>query len=46
MNITNLTATQLSQIIAIKEQIEEIHGQIDSITAGGGEIPIPFAEDA
>jgi hypothetical protein len=36
MNITNLTTTQLSQIIAIKEQIETLQSQIESIAAGGG----------
>jgi hypothetical protein len=44
-NITNLTTTQLRTIIAIKEQIEALQGQIDSV-AGGGEIPIPAAEEA
>ena len=39
MNITNLTTTQLRQIIAIKEQIEALQSQIDSIA--GGEVPIP-----
>jgi hypothetical protein len=39
MNITNLTTAQLSQILAIKEQIEELESQIESIAAGGGEIP-------
>ena len=44
-NISNLTTTQLQQIIAIKEQIETLQSQIDSI-AGGGEILIPSTEDA
>jgi hypothetical protein len=35
-NIANLTTTQLNQIITIKEQIENLQGQIDSIAAGGG----------
>ena len=30
-NITNLTTTQLNQIIAIKEQIEALQSQIESI---------------
>ena len=42
MNITNLTTTQLNQIIAIKEQIEALQSQIDSIAADGGEIPTPL----
>jgi hypothetical protein len=42
MNITNLTTTQLNQIIAIKEQIEALESQIDSIAADGGEVPTPF----
>jgi hypothetical protein len=45
MNITELTTTQLRQILAIKEQIETLQSQIDSI-AGGGEIPIPAVEEA
>jgi hypothetical protein len=45
MNITNLTTTQLSQIITIKEQIEALESQIESI-AGGGEVPIPATEEA
>jgi len=45
MNITNLTTTQLNQIIAIKEQIEALQSQIESI-AGGGELPIPATEEA
>jgi hypothetical protein len=44
-NISNLTTTQLRQIIAIKEQIETLQGQLDSI-AGEGNIPIPAAEEA
>ena len=36
MNITELTTTQLRQIIAIKEQIETLQSQIDSIAGGGG----------
>jgi len=45
--LTDLTTSQLHSIIAIKEQIETLQGQIDSIAAGGGgEIPIPSAEEA
>jgi len=43
-NITNLTTTQLNQIIAIKEQIEVLQSQIESI-ADGHEFPVPFAEE-
>jgi len=45
-NITNLTTGQLNQIIAIKEQIEALQAQIESIAAeesGGGDDPVPFA---
>jgi hypothetical protein len=42
--LTDLTTSQLNHIIAIKEQIEALQAQMDSITAGGGEIPIPFTE--
>jgi hypothetical protein len=44
-NLSNLTTSQLKGILAIKEQIEALQRQIDLI-AGGGEIPIPAAEDA
>ena len=43
-NLANLTTSQLKSIIAIKEQIEALQGQIDSIADGGGEIPIPFTD--
>ncbi len=42
MNITNLTTTQLTQIIALKEQIEALQSQIESI-ADGHEFPVPFS---
>jgi hypothetical protein len=41
-NLTDLTTGQLRHIIAIKEQIEKLQGQIDSIAADG-EIPSPSA---
>jgi len=41
--LTDLTTSQLNHIVAIKEQIEALQAQMDSIT-GGGEIPIPFTE--
>jgi phage protein D len=41
INLANLTTSQLHRIIAIKEQIEALQGQIDSIAGGGGEIPSP-----
>jgi hypothetical protein len=48
--LTDLTTSQLRTIVAIKEQIETLQGQLDSIAAGGGggggEIPIPAAEEA
>jgi hypothetical protein len=45
MNITNLTTSQLTQIIAIKEKIESLQAEIESI-AGGSETPSPATEDA
>jgi hypothetical protein len=39
-NITDLTTSQLNSIIAIKEQIEKLQGQLDSIAAGN-DSPIP-----
>jgi hypothetical protein len=44
-DISTLTTTQLNQILAIKEQIEAMHSQIESIAAGGGEVPTPFAQE-
>ena len=46
IKLTSLTTNQLRQILAIKEQIETLQSQIDSIAAGGGEITIPVAEEA
>jgi hypothetical protein len=45
MNITELTASQLQQIIAIKEQIEGLQARIDSI-AGGDEVASASSEEA
>jgi hypothetical protein len=44
----DLTTSQLRSVIVIKEQIEALQGQIESIVAcgGGGGIPIPSAEEA
>jgi hypothetical protein len=42
-NLTDLTTGQLHRIIAIKEQIETLQGQIDSLAVGGGEKPSPTA---
>jgi hypothetical protein len=46
MNITNLTTSQLRRILAIKQQIEALQGQIDSIAGGDGEVPAPATEKA
>ena len=43
--LATLTTTQLRQILAIKEQIETLQGQLDSI-AGGGEVQSPSTEEA
>jgi len=46
MNLKDLTTAQLNRIISIKEQIESLQAEIDSIaSAGGGEVPVP-APDA
>jgi hypothetical protein len=45
-NLANLTTSQLKSIISIKEQIEALQSQIDSIVAGGGEVPPSFTSDA
>jgi hypothetical protein len=43
INLSQLTTSQLHRIIAIKEQIESLQSQIDSIAGGGGETPAPSA---
>ncbi len=40
-NIADLTTSQIQRIIAIKERIEELQSQIESIAGGGGEISTP-----
>ena len=45
-NLTNLTVSQFHRIIAIKEQIEALQGQIDSIAGGGGGISSPVTVEA
>lgn len=45
-NLKDLTTTQLNQILALKEQIETLQSQLDSIAGGGeGETPTPLAEE-
>jgi hypothetical protein len=44
--LRNLTVEQLRKLLAIREQIEALQGQLDLIVAGSGEVPIPFAEEA
>ena len=41
MNITEFTTTQLNQIIAIKEQIEALQGQIESDHPEKGKVKQP-----
>src|ERR1035441_1443847 len=41
--LTDLTTIQLHQIIALKEQMETLQGEIDSIA--GGEVPTPADEE-
>ena len=45
-SLANLTTSQLKNIITIKEQIEALQSQLDSIVADGGEIPIPVTDSA
>jgi len=40
-NLTHLTISQLRNIVAMREQIESLQGEIDLIARNGGEIPIP-----
>ena len=42
-NINNLTTSQLNRIIVLKEKIEELQAQIDSLANDGGEIPSPIS---
>ena len=44
--LNDLTTSQIQSIIAIKEQIEELQSQIDSIAAGGGGNPALSAVEA
>ena len=48
IDFRDLTASQLRRILAIKEQIEALQGQIESIVAvgGSGEIPTPASPEA
>ena len=41
MTLKDLTTAQLNRIISIKEQIESLQAEIDSIASGGGEVPVP-----
>jgi hypothetical protein len=41
-NLTSLTVNELHRIVAIKEHIEKLQGEIASIAGDGGEIPVPF----
>jgi hypothetical protein len=44
-NFTDLTVGHLNQIISIKEKIQVLQDQIDSVVNNGGEIPIPFTAE-
>jgi hypothetical protein len=44
-NLHDLTTSQLHRIIAIKEQIEALQGELATIAGDGGEMPHPFHED-
>src|SRR5271170_3778114 len=41
--LNDLTISQLNRVIAIKEQIESLQGQLDSITPDGGSNGAPTA---
>ena len=44
MTLKDLTTAQLNRIISIKEQIESLQAEVDSIASageGGGEVPVP-----
>ena len=40
-SLDNLTVEQLRKAVAIKEQIETLQREIEAITGGGGESPVP-----
>jgi hypothetical protein len=42
-NLSTLTITQLNEILALKEQIETLQTQLDSIA--GGEVPTPIPQE-
>ena len=48
MTLKDLTTAQLNRIISIKEQIESLQAEIDSIASagegGGVEVPVPSAD--
>jgi len=44
--LRDLTIGQLRKLLAVREQIESLQGQIEAIAAGGVEIPVPFAKEA
>jgi hypothetical protein len=48
INLASLTTAQLNKIISVKEQIEALQGQIDSIVGGanGIAVPTPFTGKA
>jgi hypothetical protein len=41
-NLIDLTTSQLSRIIAIKERIETLQRELNSIAGDGGELPMPL----
>jgi hypothetical protein len=45
-DLTDLTTAQLRRIVAIREQIEALQSQIDSIAAGNGDIQMPSPVEA
>ncbi len=45
-DLTDLTTAQLRRIVAIREQIEALQSQIDSIAAGNGDFQMPSPVEA
>jgi hypothetical protein len=43
-NLNDLTTNQLRRIIAIKEKLESLQGQLDALTGGGESASIPNAK--
>jgi hypothetical protein len=44
INLQDLTASQLNRIIALREQIETLQSEIESVAGNGGELSAPLVK--